>query len=397
MINQTPTILHAIDTTGPGGAETVFLDLAQHLTVEGFNNFAIIKGPGWVEDQLIARDIPYTIVKPHGLLSLPYYWTLFQLLRKHNVKLIQAHLLGSTLTYSLLSMLLRIPLVATIHGQVDINPNERHVYLKNRIMRWGVDRLVAVSQQLANYISERKLFDQTQIEVIYNGVDIQRYGRCQSREVRQKLSLEDDAFLIGCVGNVRPAKAYDVLIDAAKILKTEFPKVHFVIAGHQKPKLMGELEEQLKRQQMESRVHFIGFHPNTAEFLGQMDMFALSSTSEGFSIATIEAMATGLAVVATRCGGPEEILSNNETGLLVEAGSSEALASAIRSLIKSKALRQDLKERAKGHTIANFSMQTTLSNYHNIFNKLLAPNAPVNIRKRNLRPSESPKGKRTSE
>lgn len=393
MINQTPTILHAIDTTGPGGAETVFLDLAQHLTVEGFNNFAIIKGPGWVEDQLKARGIPYTIVKPYGFLSLPYYWTLFQLLRKHNVKLIQAHLLGSTLTYSLLSLLLRIPLVATIHGQVDINPNERHVYLKNRIMRWGVDRLVAVSQQLANYIAERKLFDQKQIEVIYNGVDPQRYGKSQSREIRQRLDLGDDTFLIGCVGNVRPAKAYDILIDAAKIIGAEFPKVHFVIAGHQKPTLMEKLEEQLKRQKLESRVHFIGFHPNTAEFLGQMDMFALSSTSEGFSIATIEAMATGLAVVATRCGGPEEILSNNETGLLVESGSSEELANAVSNLIRNEPFRQRLKERGKEHIIANFSMRTTLCTYHRIFNELLTPNVTNKVRKRHLRNPESPKRK----
>lgn len=367
MINQTPTILHAIDTTGPGGAETVFLDLAQHLTVEGFNNFAIIKGPGWVEDQLKTRGIPYTIVKPYGVLSLPYYWTLYRLLRKHNVQLIQAHLLGSTLTYSLLSLLLRIPLVATIHGQVDINPNEKHVYLKNRIMRWGVDRLVAVSQQLANYIAERKLFEKDKIEVIHNGVDVERYGRNQSREIRERLGLDEEAFLIGCVGNVRPAKAYHVLIDAAKLLESDFPHVHFVIAGHQKPALMNELEEQLEREGLRSHVHFIGFHPNTAEFLGQMDMFALSSTSEGFSIATIEAMATGLAVVATRCGGPEEILSNKETGLLVKTDSPEALTDAISQLVQDSAFRLKLSEKGRAHATQTFSIRSLMDKYRSLY------------------------------
>ncbi|WP_027328178.1 glycosyltransferase [Marinimicrobium agarilyticum] len=371
MINQTPTILHAIDTTGPGGAETVFLDLAQHLTVEGFNNFAIIKGPGWVEDQLKARGIPYTIVKPYGFLSLPYYWTLFRLLRKHNVKLIQAHLLGSTLTYSILSLLLRIPLVATIHGQVDINPNEKHVYLKNRIMRCGVDRLVAVSQQLANYIAERKLFKKDQIEVIYNGVDVERYGKNDSREIRDQLALEDEAFLIGCVGNVRPAKAYHILIDAAKILEQKFPHIHFVIAGHQKPQLMSELEAQLKRQGLESRVHFIGFHPNTAEFLGQMDMFALSSASEGFSIATIEAMATGLAVVATRCGGPEEILSDEDNGILVDSMSAEALSKAVGLIVQNPTLKKNISNNGKAHAADTFSLLTLLKKYKDLYKSLL--------------------------
>lgn len=371
MINQTPTILHAIDTTGPGGAEMVFLDLAQHLTVEGFNNFAIIKGPGWVEDQLKARGIPYTIVKPHGFLSMPYYWTLFRLLRKHNVRLIQAHLLGSTLTYSILSLLLRIPLVATIHGQVDINPNEKNVYLKNRIMRWGVNRLVAVSHQLASYIAERKLFDKDKIEVIHNGIDVKRYGKNQNHDIRNRLGLGESAFLIGCVGNIRPAKAYNILIDAAKIIAPEFPNVHFVIAGHQKPKLMSELEAQLKREGLESRIHFIGFHPNTAEFLGQMDMFALSSTSEGFSIATIEAMATGLAVVATRCGGPEEILSNNETGLLVQVGSAESLANGIKQLIQNPMLRQELSENGNNHATETFSIRSLMEKYNSLYHTFL--------------------------
>lgn len=371
MINQTPTILHAIDTTGPGGAETVFLDLAQHLTVEGFDNFAIIKGPGWVEDQLKIRGIPYTIVKPHGALSLRYYWALFRLLRKHNVKLIQAHLLGSTLTYSLLSLLMRIPLVATIHGQVDINPNEKHVYLKNRIMRWGVDRLVAVSQQLADYIAERKLFDKNKIEVIHNGVDVERYGKNQSRKIRERLGLDERAFLIGCVGNVRPAKAYHILIDAAKLLENDLPLVHFVIAGHQKPALMNELEKRLERGGLKSRVHFIGFHPNTAEFLGQMDMFALSSTSEGFSIATIEAMATGLAVVATRCGGPEEILSNNENGLLVQAGSPEALANAIKQCVQDPALRHELSKQGKKQAMRRFSFRSLVDKYRSLYQGFL--------------------------
>ena len=123
-MNTTPSILHAIDTTGPGGAETVFLDLAQYLTVDGCNNVAVIKGPGWVEDQLKQRGVTYYIVKPKSGFSLSYYRELYTIIKRHKVQLIQAHLLGSTLTYSLLSLFLRLPLVATLHGRVDVNPNE---------------------------------------------------------------------------------------------------------------------------------------------------------------------------------------------------------------------------------------------------------------------------------
>lgn len=371
MINQKPTILHAIDTTGPGGAETVFLDLAQHLAIEGYGTIAIIKGPGWVEDQLKSRNIPYLIVRPEGFLSLKYYWRLFQILRKQQVALIQAHLLGSTLTYSLLSFIRRVPLVATIHGKVDVNPNERRVYLKNRIMRAGVDRLVAVSEDLAQYIEQRRLFHKDAIRIIYNGIQVDRYRRTTQQAIKQSLHLPRDAILIGSLGNVRPAKAYDVLISAAKSVIAHNPKVHFVIAGHLKAKLMEELNRQMEAINVQSNVHFIGFHSDTAEFLGQLDYFALSSSSEGFSIATIEAMATGLPIIATRCGGPEEIIRHNETGYLVNTNSPEELAGAIMTLIEDPETGERWASAAKEAVRNVFSLEKSLQEYRLIYQSLL--------------------------
>ena len=373
MINQRHAILHTIDTTGPGGAETVFLDLAEHLNVEGFDNIAVIKGPGWVEDQLKKRGIPYTIVKPHGFLSLPYYWKLLQLVRRQNVKLIQAHLLGSTLTYSLVSLVLGIPLIATIHGQVDINPNEKWVWLKNRLMRLGVNRLVAVSEQLADYIVKRRLFAKDKITVIYNGVQVDRYRQAPRDPAwLAQFGLPRDATLVGCLGNVRPAKAYHQLIEAAQLLGEEFPNLKFVIAGHQKPALMGQLEQQIARLGLEDSVRFIGFYPDTAKFLSQMDLFALSSTSEGFSIATIEAMASGLAVVATRCGGPEEIIEHQKTGLLVAKDSPAELAQGIRSLLTDPDLRARLGNQGKLQVAKRFSAAASRKEYSDIYHHYLS-------------------------
>ena len=93
-------------------------------------NIALIKGPGWVEQQLIKQGIRYFVLKPYGFLSLPYYWQVLKLLRQQNVRLVQANLLSSTLTFSILTLLLGIPLVATLHGQVDVNPQERFIGLK---------------------------------------------------------------------------------------------------------------------------------------------------------------------------------------------------------------------------------------------------------------------------
>ncbi|RYY77041.1 MAG: glycosyltransferase [Gammaproteobacteria bacterium] len=368
------SILHAIDTTGPGGAETVFLDLVEKLQIDGYKNYAVIKGPGWVEDQLKRRRIDYQILKPHGFLSIPYYFDLLKVIRRHNTRLVHAHLLGSTLTYSILALVARIPVIATLHGRVDVNPNERFVAIKNRIMKLGVTRLVAVSRDLASYIAARKLFRQKDIQVIYNGIEESRYGKINTQALRTRLGITSDAILIGSLGNVRPAKSYDVLIRAASMLLKEGDlrrELHFIVAGHQKPDLMAMLQELIQEYGIEDNVHFIGFYDNTAEFLGQLDYFALSSSSEGFSIATIEAMATGLPVVVTRCGGPEEIIEHQKTGLLVSVNEPQALAMGLKMLIENKHLSDELAGCGRKHVESVFSFAAMLDTYKKAYVNIL--------------------------
>lgn len=373
MNEKSQTILHAIDTTGPGGAEMIFLDLVEKLKLEGYDNYAIIKGSGWVENQLKLRSVKYYIVKPSGFLSLTYYIKLYKLIRKNNTRLVHAHLLGSTLTYSILSIFLRIPVLATLHGRVDVNPNERFVAIKNHIMKFGVNKLIAVSQDLANYIAERGLFNKNNIQVIYNGIDEPGYGKQELKELRNSLSIADDAILIGSLGNVRPAKSYETLIAAAaNLINEKKQNIHFIIAWHKKADLMKVLEELITQHGITDRIHFIGFHENTASYLGQLDFFALSSSSEGFSIATIEAMATGLPVVATRCGGPQEILEHQVTGLLVAVNAPDELAEGLLYLIQNPVAAQRIAIAGQTHAIKVFSFSTMLAAYRKEYTKYLS-------------------------
>jgi len=369
MTDKTPTIVHAIDTTGPGGAETVFLDIAQQLQLANYDNLAIIKGPGWVEEQLKLRGIRYYILKPHGFLSLPYYWQVYQLLKRENVALVHAHLLGSTLTYSILTLLARLPLIATLHGRVDINPNERFVGIKQKIMRMGVNKLIAVSRDLAAYVEQRGLFPASATDVIYNGVDQQRYQQQASGTLRARLNIPADAILIGSLGNIRPAKNYETLIDAVGLLNN--PRLHFVIAGHQKKELMDQLTAQMHALGVDQQMHFIGFYDNTPEFLKQLDLFVLSSSSEGFSIATIEAMAAGVPVIATRCGGPEEILQHGSTGYLVATKAPQQLADAIQHLLSHSDEAKRLALAGYEHMHNTFSLTVMLQAYQRHYIRLL--------------------------
>ncbi|MEJ2065206.1 MAG: glycosyltransferase [Reinekea sp.] len=189
MTSQNPTILHVIDTTGPGGAETVFLDIAEKMRLADYETLALIKGPGWVQSQLEAREIPFHVLKPYGFLSIPYYRDLIRLIRDKRVRLIQAHLLGSALTSSIIRFFTGIPVIATLHGQVDVNSKERFIALKRLILKFGLSKVVAVSGELADYLADRKLFTRSKIEVIHNGVDINKYGAAARLPLKEQLGL----------------------------------------------------------------------------------------------------------------------------------------------------------------------------------------------------------------
>jgi len=148
------TILHLIDTTGPGGAETVFIQLADKLRVRGFRSIVVIPGPGWVQEELIKRSIDPYIIPAKGSFTFGFLCKLIRLVKKNQVSLIQSHLLGSNVYAAMAGLITGVPVVATYHGMVDVNPNERFKAMKNKVMQWGIKhyvrRCVGVLRKLLN-------------------------------------------------------------------------------------------------------------------------------------------------------------------------------------------------------------------------------------------------------
>jgi glycosyltransferase involved in cell wall biosynthesis len=365
------TVMHLIDTTGPGGAETVFIDLADKMRNFGYRSITVVRGKGWVYDELCKRDLKPIIMPAKGSFNVKFVWSLLKLVRVNRVALIQSHLLGSNVYAAIVGILSRVPVVATYHGMVDVSPNERFKRAKHWVMQHGISHYVTVSQRLAKNVQAQGLLDPAKSSTIYNGIDISRYEKMAARPLVDELGIAQDSVLVGSVGNVRAAKDYAMLVKVAAIVVEQNAKVHFVIAGHQKAELMDELNKLILKLGLTSNVHFIGFCDDSAQFLAQMDIFALSSKSEGFSISTIEGMATGLPVLVTRCGGPEEIVSHGETGWLVEPQSETVFANALLMLLSDESLREKLGEAGKKAVAAKFDLTAMLGAYDAHYKKLV--------------------------
>ncbi|HEX4267597.1 MAG TPA: glycosyltransferase [Steroidobacteraceae bacterium] len=363
--------MHVIDTAGPGGAETVFLQTVTRLDPARFQPTAVIGGAGWLAKQLQGSGLPPHIVPAKGSFNVRYLLTLLRLARQHRSDVIVAHLYGSSVYASLVGTLLSIPIVSVLHGQSDVAESERFSSTKAAIIRRGSREIVFVSERLRDHLQARLRLADAQCGVIPNGVDIEGFRPDRDRSLRAELGLSDDTALIGAIGNVRQPKAYDVLLRAARKLLDRSQRFHMVIAGDC-ANVLGEQLQQLSRDLgTERNVTFLGLREDVSRILNSLDAFVLSSDTEGFSIACIEAMACGVPVVATRSGGPEEILEG-EAGLLVPTADPAALALAVERIISSKELAAALTARGMKRVHERYSLTMMLSRYEALLAEVVA-------------------------
>jgi glycosyltransferase involved in cell wall biosynthesis len=128
---------------------------------------------------------------------------------------------------------------------------------------------------------------------------------------------------------------------------------------------------------LESVVTFTGFREDVERVMAALDVFVVSSSAEGFSLTTVQAMAAGLPVVATRCGGPEEILRNGELGVLVPTRSPEALADAVQRLVDRPAERRRITLAARAEAESRFALTSMVSGYEALYERCLGLRPPA--------------------
>lgn len=205
------------------------------------------------------------------------------------------------------------------------------------------DAVIAVSQVVADSIGQVPLGTQPPVTIVHHGTDLGRivsYSADQRAAHRQLLGLSPHQQVVGSVGNFTPKKNQDMLLRA--LARTT--GVHLVLVGS------GPLERDLRATAhqlgLTDRVTFLGSRDDVLELLPLFDVFALSSRFEGFPIALVEAMASGLPCVTTAAGGIAEIVVDRESGLLVPDDDDESMAAALLEALR-PSLASSLAEGAR--------------------------------------------------
>lgn len=365
-------ILQFIDTPGPGGAEDVFVELAAGCVGAGHECVALVPGNGWISEALDRRGVRTEITAPTGSFSFGFLRDILRVVRRHRIEVIHSHLFGASIYAAVASRLASVPLVATFHGTVDVPPSLRLVRIKAAAVR-NADRLVAVSDQLRDYLLKPLGLTPDRMDVIPNGIETERFLHAEPADLRGPHNIGKQAFIIGSVGNIRAPKAYLTGIRSLRLLRDDGTDAHWFIAGQpdESGEIMASLQAEAKRLGVAEFVHFLGFVPRPERFLAALDCYLLSSDSEGHPLALCQAMTSGRPVVATRCG-VEAFLEDGRNALLVPVGAPREMATALRAVHADPISSACRVERARRHALEFFDRAISLGRYLKIYQALVS-------------------------
>lgn len=178
--------------------------------------------------------------------------------------------------------------------------------------------------------------------------------------------------IIGHVGRLSEIKNQSMLLQAFRLLYDKFGSCHLVIVGD--GPLRDQLLKETKSLKIGNRVHFMGERNDVKAFLSIFGVFALTSNSEGISIALLEAMAQGVVPVATGVGGNGVVIKNDFNGLLSPVGDEEQFARNLELILEDNKLKSRLRKNAIDTVISKFSIHNMVRDYQTIYVKALGSN-----------------------
>jgi len=362
-------IAHFILSMGVGGGEKLVRRLSQNIKVPGYTNRVIcFDSIDAFEGEFYEKNIPLDLVRRKQIVfDFGVIPSLVRMIRRHKIKLIHAHDLTS-LSYGVVAgRLTGAKVVMTEHSRHYID-----VALKRRMEKWvwvmAASCLVEVSPELMKASLSRDKIPGYKIFVIENGVDIKTYGTAEPVDLHGQLGIPRDHKICLTVGRLESIKGQQYLIEAMGILKDSAIAYHLVLVGDGANRSI--LVNQARQAGISEFSHFLGTRVDIPQIMAGADFLVIPSESEGLPFVLLEAMASGLPVIASRVGRIPGIIGENERGVLVNPKSSSDLAAALVQFFQNKNTLA-LSQKAHAYIQKKYSEQVMLDQYKNLYQTLL--------------------------
>lgn len=359
-------IMHLLPSLEIGGMENGVVNLVNAIDRERFeSSICCLEREGTLKSRLRPDVSVICLHQKEGIRwFLPF--VLGCLFRKENVDIIHTHNFHTFLYGIIAARIFRIPVV--IHGEHGLSAytHNRRTRATAFLSRWA-DEILTVSADLRELLIQEGI-KESKIRAILNGIDTTLFNLPPATEAEKaSFGIAPGDIVIGAVGRLVPVKDHKTLIAACGILNAGFPRLKLLIIGD------GPAKEELMRYAgslaLSDKVIFAGQRNDTRALYRLMNIFALSSLSEGMSNVILEAMASRLPVAATNVGDNPLLVEEGKTGLLVGPGSPELLAAAIKKILHEPGLAARMSEAGFRRVQERFSLARMVREYEAVYSQ----------------------------
>ncbi|WP_243739651.1 glycosyltransferase family 4 protein [Algoriphagus boseongensis] len=367
---KTRNILFLQSSSEYYGSGKIILQVLRFYKNQGLSPIVVLTGPGLIEAELQAAEIPFYIqnlgilrrkyVNPSGLLNrlnknLQAYRFLSQLHKKYQFELVYSNTLA-VVVGAYWAKRKRLPHIWHIH-EILPGPAPLVSWLSG-LLDSSTSKPIAVSQAVANHW--QPLLKKAKIEVIHNGIPYDEFLDAKA-QLREDLSLSSDQILVGMIGRINPGKGQLFFLQLAKRILKNHPQVHFVLVGDPFPgyeSILEEIKETISQNGLSDKISYLGFRQDIPQIMASLDIFVLPSIlPDSFPTVILEAMASGKPVLATKSGGASEMVLDGETGFLIPIGDVDKGSSALEKLISEPEIRSKMGEAGKKRVLSIYSLE----------------------------------------
>jgi glycosyltransferase involved in cell wall biosynthesis len=376
-------ILYVIGSMGIGGAEQHLRLVSHHLTLRGFNCEVFALDPeGPLRALFEQSGVPVRGVSlPAGLKrALPYprllarirlclaapallwhYW-------RRRPDIVHFFLPAAYCVGAVLALL--APRMKRVMSRRSLN-NYRHkhqfIHAVEKHLHKHMDAICGNSKAVVSQLADEGV-SRDRLRLIFNGVDLSRFTniRKTKQETRLALGISPDALVFIIVANLIPYKGHHDLINALSSINSDLPADWVCLCVGRDDGIRVQLQAQANERGIGENFMLLGSRHDIPELMACSDVGVLCSHEEGFSNAVLEAMAAGLPMVVTDVGGNAEAVQDGDTGYVVAAGNSAAIANALLKIARDPN-RRAMGERGRYRVTANFSMSACINAYQNLY------------------------------
>lgn len=299
---------------------------------------------------------------------------LLRLMRDYRPQIVHTHTAKAGLLGRVAARLAGVPVVLhTFHGHVFygyFGPlKTRFFILLEQISALFSDRILTISEGLRGDLLRYHIAGPEKIDVIPLGFDLQPFLDLDARrgEFRRELGVSTEQPLIGIIGRLVPVKDHVLFLEAAARLAAIKPAARFAIVGDGEERAM--LEAFVEKLGLREQVIFAGWQREIMRVYADLDLVVLSSRNEGTPVSLIEAMSSGVPVVATAVGGTPDLLGQGRYGRLVPVREAQALAEAMRETLDTD--RRTQVAEARAYVLARFGSERLLADMRGLYLDLL--------------------------